>query len=101
MEGRCGRCDLALARGDGRYVVEIRVFAAPTLELDEEDLALDQQGELDRLGRELAALDPAEAEGDVHREFRFLLCRACQRAYVSLPLAPAPPRAQCARATDA
>jgi hypothetical protein len=85
--GRCDRCGRPLDKPGTTYVVRIEVFAAGgPLEVDEEVLAADLGGELERLRAVLDDLDPAEAQDGVYREFRFLLCRSCQLAYVRQPL---------------
>ena len=85
----CDRCGKAIERGDLHYVAKIQVFAAADLlEITESDLLDDHQPEMDRLLRLCAALSEQELMRDVHVEFQFDLCRACQKVYVTNPLLP-------------
>src|SRR5262245_42306365 len=83
----CDGCGVLLPDGSAWFVVDVQVYAPPTeLVLDEQELARDHAAELGALARRLESLDPDEAQDDVHRAFRFELCRPCQRAYLVSPL---------------
>jgi hypothetical protein len=85
----CDRCGKAIERGDVRYVAQIQVFAAAApLEITLDDLLEDHAPEIDRLLRQCAGLSEEELMRDVHVEFQFDLCRACQKVYVTNPLLP-------------
>ncbi len=73
--------------GELRYVAKIQVFAAyDPLEITFEDLTRDHTEEIDRLLEVCAGLSEEELMRDVHVEFQFDLCRACQKEYVAKPM---------------
>ena len=85
----CDRCGKAIERGDAHYVAKIQVFAAADpLEITLDDLLEDHVPEIDRLLRQCARLTEDELMRDVHVQFQFDLCRACQKVYVANPLLP-------------
>lgn len=86
----CDRCGRFIEEGELRYVARIQVYAASDpLEITIEDLMRDHQAEIDRLIEQCEGLTEEELMRDVHVEFQFDLCRRCQKAYVSAPLAVA------------
>jgi hypothetical protein len=83
----CDRCGRPIERGQIRYIVRTQVFAAADpLEITLEDLLRDTQEGMDEIIRRCENLSEAELMRDVHVEFQFDLCRACQRVYVTDPL---------------
>ncbi len=81
----CGK-DLA-ARGAGRYIVRVEVFAAESpIEFAEQDLARDHRAEIRDLIDELSRANPDDIEDQTYRRFRFDLCADCQRGYLKDPL---------------
>jgi hypothetical protein len=86
----CDRCGRAIEHDQVRYVAQIQVFAAPDpLTITFEDLLQDHTSEMERLLRQCDELSEEELMRDVHVEFQFDLCRACQKVYVTNPLATA------------
>ena len=84
----CAMCGKPLLLDeDVRYVVDIRVYAAyDAMDLTAEDLKKDRREEIKRLIEQMKDMDPQELEDQVHKEFRFHLCPACQRQYLRDPL---------------
>ena len=86
----CDRCGKPIEAGALRYIARIQVFAASDpLMITEQDLRRDHAEEIDRLLKVCAKLTEEELMRDVYVDFEFDLCPACQRAYVSSPLAAA------------
>jgi hypothetical protein len=88
----CDRCGNGLLLdAPVRYEVRIEVKSAyDPLELTEEDLA----GAAERLRGAVEAvqhLSAEEAMDEVYREFRFDLCRTCQKIFIQSPLGPSRP----------
>jgi hypothetical protein len=72
---------------DTRYIARIQVLAAADpLEISSEDLQEDHSDEIDRLLKQCAEMTEKELMEDVFVEFRFDLCRKCQKAYIANPL---------------
>lgn len=86
----CDRCGNGLLLdAPVRYEVRIEVKSAyDPLELTDEDLAAASK-HLKQAAEAAAKLTPEEAMDEVYKEFRFDLCRTCQRAYIRKPLPPA------------
>jgi hypothetical protein len=84
----CDRCGRPLEQGQLRYVARIEVLAAADpLEITLDDLLRDSRREMDALLEQCEQLTEEELMRDVYVKFVFDLCRACQKAYVSDPLA--------------
>lgn len=84
-------CDICgkplLVDENTRYVVRIEVFAAyDTMELVDEDLEQDHLQEISELVEEMEDMDQQDIEDQVYKTFRFDLCPACQKKYISDPL---------------
>lgn len=85
----CDRCGRPLQENELRYVARIEVFAAPTtLEISAEDLERDRTDEIAGLLSECEGMSAEDLMRDVHVEFKYDLCRPCQRAYIRAPLPP-------------
>jgi hypothetical protein len=83
----CDRCGRPMDAKDTRYVARIQVVAASDpLEISAEDLQVDHSNEIDHLLRQCAGMTEEELMQDVFVEFKFDLCRKCQRAYIANPL---------------
>ena len=87
----CDRCGNGLLLdAPVRYEVRIEVKSAyDPLELTAEDLAGAAEG-LKNAVESVKHLSAEEAQDEVYREFRFDLCRTCQKAFLKSPLGPAP-----------
>lgn len=85
---RCDLCGLDLARdGSNHFIVKIEAYAAAgRLEFTEADTRVDAKREMQRTLKELEAKSPDEIEDAVYRSFRYDLCPACHRSYLTNPL---------------
>jgi hypothetical protein len=83
----CDRCGNGLLLdAPVRYEVRIEVKSAyDPLELTEEDLSRAAAG-LQKAVDAAKNLSAEEAQDEVYREFRFDLCRTCQKAFLKAPL---------------
>ena len=83
----CDRCGNGLLLdAPVRYEVRIEVKSAyDPLELTSEDLA-DAAAGLKNAVESAKNLSAEEAQDEVYREFRFDLCRTCQKAFLKAPL---------------
>ena len=83
----CDRCGNGLLLdAPVRYEVRIEVKSAyDPLELTSEDLANAAAGLKDAI-ESAKNLSAEEAQDEVYREFRFDLCRTCQKAFLKAPL---------------
>ena len=83
----CDRCGNGLLLdAPVRYEVRIEVKSAyDPLELSDEDLAK-AAGELKRTVEFLQNYSADRAQDEVYREFKFDLCRTCQKEYLKSPL---------------
>jgi len=83
----CDRCGQAILKDELRYVAKVEVYAAyDPLEITFEDLMRDHTGEIEQLLQRCEELTEEELMRDVHVQFQFDLCRACQKVYVANPL---------------
>lgn len=83
----CDRCGRPLAEGEARYTAKIQVFAHnDPLKISAEELRRDHQDELTYLVEQCARMTEEELMRDVFVEFKFDLCKPCQRAFLERPL---------------
>lgn len=85
----CDLCGQELLQDRGlRYEVRIEVQVAyDPLNLTEDDMSRDLQGEIAKVLQQLENVSLAEAQNQVYRKFEFDLCPECQRGFVQDPLA--------------
>lgn len=83
----CDRCGKSLLIDeDVRYVARLEVVAAyDPMEVTEEDLAADREGEMGRLLEKMAGLTEQEALESVYWRRVYDLCPPCQASYVKDP----------------
>ena len=87
----CDRCGRFIAKGTSRYIAKVQVFAADDpLEITLADLWRDHTCEMAAVIDQCESLSEEELMRDVFVEFKFDLCRRCQRIYVQNPLAASP-----------
>ena len=89
----CDRCGNGLLLdAPVRYEVRIEVKSAyDPMELTEEDLT-DAARKLKEAVESVRRLSAEEAMDEVYKEFRFDLCRTCQKEFLKAPLGPPKPR---------
>ncbi len=82
----CDRCGCPIEEQELRYIAHIQVYAAPSvLKISEEDLR-DRTDETQETIEECAQQSEKELIDDVHKEFKFDLCRRCQKDYIRDPI---------------
>jgi len=88
----CDRCGNGLLLdAPVRYEVRIEVKSAyDPLEITDEDLA-GAADELRKAVERARKLTEQEAMDEVYKEFRFDLCRTCQKQFIRTPLGPPKP----------
>ncbi len=88
----CDRCGNGLLLdAPVRYEVRIEVKSAyDPMELTDEDLAKAGE-EMKNAVEALKNVSAEDAMDEVYKEFRFDLCRTCQKAYIKGPLPPSKP----------
>jgi len=87
----CDRCGNGLLLdAPVRYEVRIEVKSAyDPMELTDEDL--EKAGdEMKKAVDALRNVSAGDAMDEVYKEFRFDLCRTCQKKFIKAPLGPAP-----------
>lgn len=83
----CDRCGQLIEEGALRYIAKIQVYAAyDPLNIDFEDMTRDHTDEIKEILKRCEDLTEEELMQDVYVDFRFDLCRACQRSYIKEPL---------------
>jgi hypothetical protein len=89
----CDRCGNGLLLdAPVRYEVRIEVKSAyDPMELTDDDLA-DASRKLKEAVEAVKHLSEQEAMDEVYKEFRFDLCRTCQKEFIKDPLGPYKPR---------
>ena len=89
----CDRCGNGLLLdAPVRYEVRIEVKSAyDPMELTDDDLA-DASRKLKEAVDAVKHLSEQEAMDEVYKEFRFDLCRTCQKEFIKAPLGPPKPR---------
>jgi NMD protein affecting ribosome stability and mRNA decay len=86
----CDRCGKPIYKGEARYVVNMKVYAAADqpFEISSEDLFINHLAEIERLIEEASSMTEEELMQDVYVEYKFDLCRRCQRKLLYHPLPP-------------
>jgi hypothetical protein len=78
----CDCCGAEINHPSERYVVKIKMYAAPELpDFTEEDFMRDHQAEMERLVKEMEERDAAELSDEVYVEYEFDLCIPCRKIY--------------------
>lgn len=86
----CDRCGKPIFKGETRYVVNMKIYAAADqpLEITVDDLFQNHLAEIERIIEETASMSEEELMRDVYVEYKFDLCRQCQRTLIYHPLPP-------------
>ena len=77
-EYSCDACSKELPHPQDRYVLEVKLYASPEIEITEEDLKKDTKKELKRLIGNIKHIDKERLEEDVFVEYKLTLCKGCR-----------------------
>lgn len=77
----CDSCSKQLFHPQDRYVLEVKLYAAPEIELTEEDLKKDMQKEMQKLIEETKDMDKKELEEEVFVSYKLNLCKRCRNTF--------------------
>ncbi len=88
LDIHCDRCGKGLLIDSNvRYEVTIEVKAAyDPLEITEEDLSEDLEGQMEETIDEAKELSEQEAMDEIYKKMTFNLCSSCQSEFISSPL---------------
>jgi endonuclease-3 related protein len=74
----CDSCSKSLPRPQDRYVLEVKLYAAPEVEITKEDLKKDIQAEMKKLIEETKDMDKKQLEEEVFVLYKLNLCKKCR-----------------------
>jgi endonuclease-3 related protein len=83
IEYFCDSCSKQLLRPQDRYVLEVKLYAAPEVEITEEDIKKDTREEIRRLIEEIKDRDQKELEEEVFVSYKLNLCKQCRDTFNS------------------
>jgi hypothetical protein len=83
----CDLCDRVVSP-HGHYVVKIEIFADPAMpQVSSEEMEeADYQAAMAELLAQMKDMSADDLQDQVHRSFKFNLCRACQMRFLVNPL---------------
>ena len=81
IEYFCDSCSKSLPRAQDRYILEVKLYAAPEIEITEEDLKRDIQKEMEQLIEVTKNMDKNKLEEQVHVCYKLNLCKKCRDAF--------------------
>jgi endonuclease-3 related protein len=74
----CDSCSKELPHPQDRYVLDIKLYASPEVEITEEDLKKDLHSEIDKLIEETRGMDAKKLEEEIYVAYKLNLCRKCR-----------------------
>jgi endonuclease-3 related protein len=77
----CDSCSKQLPHPQDRYVLEVKLYAAPEVEITEEDIKKDTREEIRRLIEEIKDRDQKELEEEVFVSYKLNLCKQCRDTF--------------------
>jgi len=77
-EYSCDACSRELPHPEDRYVLEVKLYASPEIEITEEDLKKDERKEIKRLIEKTKKIDREILEEEVFVSYRLTLCKKCR-----------------------
>ena len=77
----CDSCSKQLPRHQDRYIVEIKLYAAPEVEITEEDFKTDIRKQIQQLIEEAKDMDKKKLEQEVNVCYKLNLCKRCRDTY--------------------
>lgn len=75
----CARCGQAIPEGNLKYIVHIRIMSDFDGFIPNSDK--DHSEEIQKLLKEMEAMDIQELEDDVYQEFALYLCMRCKKRF--------------------
>lgn len=77
----CDSCSKQLLRPQDRYVLEVKLYATPEVEITEEDLKKNLQEEMQKLIEETKDIDKKKLEEDIYVRYALNLCKKCRDTF--------------------
>jgi len=74
----CDSCSKSLPRPQDRYVLEVKLYAAPEVEITKEDYNRDIQAEMKKLIEETKHMDKKKLEEEIFASYKLNLCKKCR-----------------------
>ena len=80
MKQICENCGRTIGRRDIAYHLKVQMYADPSPpEFTQEELEADFETEMLSIIEQMNAMDPREAEDEVHEAYLFTLCAVCRQ----------------------
>ncbi len=77
----CDSCSRALPHPQDRYILEVKLYAAPEVEIAKEDLQRDIQKEMRQLIEQTKNMDKKRLEEEVFVSYKLNLCKQCRDVF--------------------
>jgi len=77
----CDSCSKQLSRPQDRYVLEVKLYAAPEIELTKEDFEKNLHEEMQQLIEETRDMDKKKLEEEVYVCYKLNLCKQCRDTF--------------------
>jgi endonuclease-3 related protein len=74
----CDSCSKSLPRPQDRYILEVKLYAAPEIKITEEDLKKDIQSQMQQLIEQTKNMDKKKLEEEVFVSYKLNLCKQCR-----------------------
>jgi len=77
----CDSCSRHLGRPEDRYILEVKLYASPEVELNRKEVKKNLREEIKRLIEESAKMDKKELEEEVYVCYKLILCKKCRDVF--------------------
>lgn len=74
----CDSCSKQLPRPEERYILDIKLYASPEIEISESDLKKNHTQEIQKLLEETRDMDAKKLEEEVYVSYKLNLCKRCR-----------------------
>ena len=81
IEYFCDGCSKKLLHPKDRYILEIKLYATPQIEITKEDLQRDALKDIERLIEEAKGMDKKKLEEEVFVSYKLNLCKICRDTF--------------------
>ena len=81
IEYFCESCSRALVRAQDRYILEVKLYASPEVEISEEDIKKDIQKQMQELIEQTKDMDKKKLEEEVYVSYKLYLCKQCRDTF--------------------